>query len=520
MKTYTPAQLVNLDFEQIDQVQKGIDSDALAYLEERQAELSFLSEEERTHLLEYYTDTMEKYRLLYEAIISGFSTPTKPGFPEFIYNINLKDGSIETDRNGRHISYSTEVLAPCTTAMLHYINSECNNVYVILPPIKGVERTTEKLISECIREYKNVQQENLNKLTQPSYEDEPELPFSVESDVNLPFSLRQDVELHCPTAAALNRQKAEKAKANALLNIAQQEILPKDIYRLSITSKYQGDLEEMIRELEEKFPPYIKFEKGERNLYKKNLSENSRNYFDIKKTAVITIPGSNRTFYIEFQFKQTNMFFAHIRSHSAYEEFRILDAKYQTLKETEKKRKLSGLTPNPANRQKLQQLKKQCDEKKDLCLKIHRNAVHQSNLYLMHKLLWLDDNARGLHRKPDYPDGRYQHSIDTLKKNYIIESYEPFDGATAFTTAKDEYLNKSYYLKMIGILPENFDELGKNAKEHINKAWNTLTAADIKDFMRITSMALRYQDDIRQIQKKRRMLEPDILMNVFAQSER
>lgn len=53
--------------------------------------------------------------------------------------------------------------------------------------------------------------------------------------------------------------------------------------------------------------------------------------------------------------------------------------------------------------------------KKELCLKIHRNAVHQSNLYLMHKLLWLDDNARGLHRQPDFPDGKYKHSVDTLK---------------------------------------------------------------------------------------------------------
>ena len=67
-------------------------------------------------------------------------------------------------------------------------------------------------------------------------------------------------------------------------------------------------MEELIRELEQKFPPYITFEKGERNLYKKHLSENERNYFDIKKTARINIPNSNRCFYIEFQFKQTNMF--------------------------------------------------------------------------------------------------------------------------------------------------------------------------------------------------------------------
>jgi len=506
MKTYTPDQLVILDSGQIDQVQKSIDGDALAFLDDKKEELDFLNPEEQAHLKEYYTDTMEKYRLLYEAVVSGFATPNSTGFPEYIYNINLKDGSIETDRNGRHISYSTEILAPCTTAMLHYINSECNNVYVIIPPIKGVERTTEKLISECIREYKTERAQNLEKFAEPPFEEEPELPFP----------LKTETALRCPTAAALEDMRGAAKTQQSLLNIAKKEILPKDIYRLSITSKYQGDLEELIKELEAKFPPYIKFEKGERNLYKKNLSENTRNYFDIKKTARITIPNSNRTFYIEFQFKQTNMFFAHIRSHSAYEEYRILEAKYLALKEAEQKRK----TPHPANRQKLQQLKKQCEEKKELCLKIHRNAVHQSNLYLMHKLLWLDDNARGLHRQPDFPDGKYKHSVDTLKNNYIIENYEPFDGATAFTTSPDEYLNKSYYLKMVGILPESFDELGKNAKEHVNKAWNNLTPADIKDFSRITSMAIKYQDVVRGIQKQRRMLDSAALLNVFAQNER
>lgn len=503
MKTYTADQLVKLDSEVIDQLQKSIDSDALSYLDEHQEELSFLTSEEQTHLREYYTDTMEKYRLIYEAIVSGFKTETNPGFPEFIYNIDLKDGSIET-KNGRRVSYSTEILAPCTTAMLHYINSECNNVYVIIPPIKGAERTTEKLTDERRREHTETITKNLNKFEEPSFEEEPELPFP----------LNNDQPNICPTLQKLYADRQNEKSTDALLNIAKDELLPKDIYRLSITSKYQGDLEELIKELEAKFPAYIKFEKGERNLYKKNLSENKRNYFDIKKTARITIPGSNRHFYIEFQFKQTNMFFAHIRSHAAYEQFRILDAKYQTAKEAaQKKKDLSAEA-----KEKISSLKKNRDEQKNLCIKIHRNAVHQSNFYLMHKLLWLDDNARGLHRQPEYSGGRYQHSVAALKKNYIIESYDPFDGATAFATAPDEYLNKSYYLKMVGILPENFDELGKSAKEQINKAWKNITDADEKDFDNITKMAVKYQDVIRKIQKERRMLDNNALLNVLAQA--
>ena len=64
MKTYTPDQLVILDSGQIDQVQKSIDGDALAFLDDKKEELDFLNPEEQAHLKEYYTDTMEKYRRL------------------------------------------------------------------------------------------------------------------------------------------------------------------------------------------------------------------------------------------------------------------------------------------------------------------------------------------------------------------------------------------------------------------------------------------------------------------------
>lgn len=499
MKTYPADLLSKLDSEQINIIQQNCDKDALDYLEQKNDDMPFLNAEDKKHLREYYTDTMEKYRLLYEAIVSGFSTPNKTGFPEAIHNINLKDGSIETNKNGRRISYSTEILAPCTSALLHYINGECNDVYVIIPPIKSVERTTEKLITECQVEYQQARQNALEK-----FEEEPELPFYTAAQA-----------ANCPTAVYLENLKREQLTHGALLNIAKRELLPKDIYRLSITSKYPGDLEELIRELENNFPPYIKFEDNERNLYKENLSQNKRNYFDIKKTARITIPNSERHFYIEFQFKQTNMFFAHIRSHSAYEDFRVYETKYNATKEAALKKKTSS---TPEVKAKLALLKKQCEEKRNLCLRIHRNAVHQSNLYLMHKLLWLDDNAHGLGRKPELPQGRYKHSVETLKKNYIVESYEPFDGTTAFTTSEEEYLNKSYYLKMIGILPESFDELGKHAQIHINKAWENLSHADIKDFDRITNIAIKYQDVVRSIQKEKQLMDNNALLNVLAQA--
>ena len=69
----------------------------------------------------------------------------------------------------------------------------------------------------------------------------------------------------------------------------------------------------------------------------------------------------------------------------------------------------------------------------------------------------------------------------------------------------------------MGILPESFDELGKNAKEKVSKTWSTLTDADIKNFDRITSTAIKYQDEIRDIQKKRHMMDDNAILHAMAE---
>ena len=496
MKTYTLDQLRNFSSEEINEIQRPIDIDAQNYAEEKKSELYFLKDSDFNQLKEYFTDTMEKYRLIYKAIVQCFKRGRNTGYPEFIYNIDLKDGSIETDKKGRRCQYFTRHLAPCNTSMLHYINEDSNDVFVILPPIKSIERTIEKLISECTREYNTYKDEKLNSNLNIYNEEEPELPFNIMDLKNTPLSKFMEKE-------------PNPYYGTFLVDIAKYEILPKDIYRLTITSKYRKDIEKQIKEMEEKFPPYIKFEKGERNLYKKDLKDNPRYYYDIKKTAQITIPGTNRKFYIEFQFKQTCMFFSHIRSHKAYEDYRILEAKYLTLKESMAKKQ----TPSQEDKKKLLQLKKQVETQKLLCVNIHKSAVHQSNLYLMHKLAWINENAKGLNETPNVED--------IIKENYIVESEEPFDGATAFTTNQDEYLNKCYYLKLLEILPENFDEFSKTAKATVQKEWKELSDTDLADFASITTMAIKYQTEIRKLQKqkgKNLNFDHDEILNIISQN--
>ena len=54
---------------------------------------------------------------------------------------------------------------------------------------------------------------------------------------------------------------------------------------LEIYPNKKETIEKLIKQMEKRFPDYIKFEDGERNQYKTDIDENPRCYFDIKKTA-------------------------------------------------------------------------------------------------------------------------------------------------------------------------------------------------------------------------------------------
>lgn len=517
---YTLKQLVDYSTEDIYKAQANEDEENRQYLEENLLNNPILNQQEKEHLLEYYTDTMEKYRLIYNAFVQAFSQRYMPGYPKNVFNIDLKTGIIETDKDGRRISYNMKVVAPCSTSALQYIHQEYGKVYVMFPPIKSAKRTLEKILTERLREHEELQNKKLRQNDGlESFEEEPELPFfNVSADDK---KVKVNPAINRPL---LQRDSSPEDFGSSLIDITKDEVLPKDIYRLSVLAKYPGHLERLMESLEKKFPSYIQFEKGENNLYKKKLSENKRSYFDIKRTACITLPGSNRSFYVEFQFKQRNMFYAHIRSHRVYEDFRILDSKYKSLLESVKQK---GDKSNPKSKAELVALAKRREEKLKLCENIHKSAIHQSNFYLMNEIHWLDENANIMSPlSSEYTKlnpisvanekGQYNHSLKLLVENYIVENYTPFDGVTAFATNEKEYLNKSYFLKMLGKIPESFDELGKGAETYVKKVWGTLEAADVEKFRDITNTAIRYQDVIRNLQKEKQREDTEDLEKKLA----
>ena len=431
------------------------------------------SAQEIVELKTAFSNTMETTRTI------CMDLETALGHPKAIYNMNLKSGNVETNKNGKRIRYSTAGVAPCTTSVWRFLVDSCGEVDVIVAPIKSIKRTFEKILSERIKEHKELSTKKLTELNQVSEQEEQSF-FDT-------FSLLDD---HCPTIIELaklyqNETKNHKQKnkmQKAFDDINKDSLIPRDIFRLSVLVKFPEQIGIIARRLEKNFKN-ITFTERDDDRYRLPLSENERLYFDRKKTGM-TIMTGNIPIYIEFQFKQKNMFYAHIRSHIAYEEYRELMATYNK-------------TQDPADKKKALAAKRRCFE-------IHKNAVHQSNLYLLDHISWLDDNNIGFQKNPFKSNGQFLESITMLEKNYIVSSYNPpFDGVKAFATSNDEYLNKACYLKLIGLLPESFDELGKRAKIEINKAWHNMTPTDIENFNRITATAIKYQDVIRRIQQEK-----------------
>ena len=503
---YPARKLVKDDLGAIYETQTNIDEANRQYCKDFFPNTPFLSTHEKELILEQFTETMEKYRLIHNFLIEVFSDDYIPGYPKNIYGIDLSDGTIDTDKDGRRISYNPKVLAPCSSTAAQFIDAKCGKVYAIFPPIKSAERTMEKIVDERVEELKKYREEQLKKASSVSLRDDSDsdiIPFNIPQNGG-PVTLNETINR--PLITQKEDKKYSAAAKEFISNMTKESILPKDIYRLSILAKHRSHLEYLITKFQKKFPNHIKFEDEERNQYKKHVSQRKRGYIDIKRHMRITIPGTNTSFYVEIQFKQTNMFYAHIRSHRVYEDYRVLDAKYKRQKEqAEKKNNLS----NPKVKADLAALARKRDEKLALCEKIHKSALHQSNFYVMQELTWMDECARAMEHKGHKPNanGQYEASVQFLKENYTVENYEPFDGLTAFDTNEREFLNKSYFLKLIGKLPESFDELGKNAPEQIKKIWNTLEDGDIDKFRNINNTAIRYQNIIRDLQKKRQKEE-------------
>ena len=473
MQIYPIDDIASLDPKDVDAIAERNDNNAQEFFHSQKKELTaVLGEPDFIQLCNLFTGSMKKVGKIYNHIRESFHVRQ----PESIFSIDLENGEVKTNKNGKRIRYSTNVVSSFTTTTWRFWTTECGPVDIIMPPMKSPERTVAKIFEERIKEHLELIDNKMKELTklEPSIQEENSFFESLALTEDHCPTLKQLKNLYCLERKTLIESKRVQS---AFKEIREDNLIPKDIFRLSVLVKFPEQINDIVKYFKKNFPSYIKFGKRDDNQYEKTLSQNPRLYFDRKLSAQIFMPETNEQFYIEFEFKQRNQFYAHIRSHKAYEIYRKARADYEQ-------------THSLAD-------KKRCDEAQKRCLIIHKNAVHQSNLYLLSEIAWGDDNDR-TYVSPLTSNGQFLTSQGIIDKNYLIDTYDtPFDGATAFSTHEHEHLNKCCYLKLIGILPENFDETEQYAKARINKAWQTLTPIDIKNFNKITEAAIRYQEVIR-----------------------
>lgn len=483
MQTYSVDDIASLDPKDVDTIAERNDQNALEFFYSQKKELTaVLGKEGFKKLCNLFDGSMKKVGKIYNYIKESFHVRQ----PESIFSIDLNNGEVKTNKNGKRTRYSTSVVSSFTATTWRFWTAECGPVDIVAPPMKSPERTVAKIFEERIKEHQELIDKKMRQISDIDISKQKETTF---------FESLSLTEESCPTIKQLKQlyslgcksSKEDDATKNAFDAIKKDDLIPKDIFRLSVLVKFPEQINAIINHFQKNFPSFMKFDKRDDNQYEKTLSQNPRLYFDRKKAAYITMENGEK-FYIEIQFKQRNQFYAHMRSHKAYEFYR------QALADYEKSHSLSD--------------KKRCNDAQKLCLTIHKNAVHQSNLYLLNEIAWGDDNDR-TYILPFTSNGQFLTSREMIMKNYLIDDYDtPFDGTTAFATNNHEHLNKCCYLKLIGILPENFDETEQYAKVRINKAWQTLTPMDIENFNKITATAIRYQEIIRekQLNEKKRDL--------------
>ena len=447
----TAADLSDLGFEEIDNIQASIDESNIAIIRAAFNQ-GQINESEKDYLEAFYGNGMDIYRNIYHSLYETF------GAPLYTTGYNPKTGEIDYDEKGQPIDHTLKVLTPFVYTKLKFLDKNNNAIFVILPKMKTAERAIQKLDKEFGKEYFN--------------------------------NIKNAIELY------FTEEDANK-RTERVQNIPNTTSQLHDILRLTITCKYLHDIKRIMRKLHENENSlYIINPNETRDRFEKPLDENEKKYYDIKMILHQKTPQG--IFDVELQLKLDTLFYGDIRTHHFYEKRRRIEAE-------------SSPQDPPSIKELNNQSIRIFDE---LCKTINQNAIHQYNMMVLDKIFRIEDNVyRSLRIKPDNADGTYNKCINFIKDNYLIESYDNFDAKNAFS--ENNFINKACYLKMIGALPPNYDEISENAPEEVEKTFKKLDKRKIERFQKINDVAQRYQSTIQSIidnrkkkDKQPRMITP------------
>ena len=431
----TAADLYNLKFAEIDEIQTSIDAQNMATIESAFKQ-GRINDEEYDYMMAFFRDGMGVYREVYRSLYETF------GSPIYTADFQPQTGEVKRDQNGKAIDYSLKVVTPFVYTKLKFSDKNNNAIHVIFPKMKSAERAIEKIDKEFGREY--------NKLYQAA------------TDV---FFLDEDRDAYIERIQSL-------PKSTSQLH---------DILRLTITCKYLHDVKRIKRKFSENTNKFYHINPEEtRDRFDKPLYKNKNRYYDIKM-IMHQKTNNGQTFDVEVQLKINTLFRGDIRTHGIYERMRKIEAMQ------------SPSDPAPLRESQNQSIKLL----DNLRTKIDINAVHQYNMMVIDKIFRIEDNDyRPLRVVPDNADGTYEKCCNFITDGYLVESYQKFDPTTAFSA--DDEVNKMAFLKLIGALPKGFDEFSENASAEINNKFNKLDHAGRRQFQKINDVATRYQHIIQQ----------------------
>lgn len=433
MKEYKVSEVVNMTNEEIDAIQNEINQKNLHAIEEA-FEDRRISETDYEYLKEFYHDGMGIYREVYRSLYEDFKHPC------YTSAIDLATGQIDVDAHGQPMNYGLKAVTPFTSTRLEYVDKFNNHIYVIFPKMKSAERAIEKL--EYCKDYAK--------------------------------------ELQAAAHLAFEKEDME-AFAEKIRSITPNSSKLHDIVRLTITCKYLTDVERIERVMTENRgftePNYIINPFETRDRFKKPLSENPKKYYDIKM-IMHQKNGNGKTLDVEVQLKIHTLYLADLRTHKHYENIRAL--------ETEIARNKQNLTER-----ELRQKQAKIEILTRRIRRINENAIRFYNMIVIDKARrFEDDGYRPLRIEPDFSDNTYQQCRQFIQREYMVESYEPFDPTTAFS-AEDE-ANKVAFLRLIGKVEPTFDEFAKHAMENVDSLFRQLAPSEKMRFDGINEVAKRY----------------------------
>lgn len=431
----TAADLSNLKLAEIDEIQASIDAQNIATVEAAFKQ-GQINEEEYDYMMDFFRDGMAVEREVYRSLYETF------GSPIYTTAFNPHTGEVDRDKDGRAIDYSLKVVTPFVPTKLKFSDKNTNAIYVIFPKMKSAERAIEKLDKEFGREYDQL----YRRATEKYFIDEDRDAY-IDSIASLPKSTSQ---LH-------------------------------DILRLTITCKYLHDVKRIKRKLSENPNKFYFINPDEtRDRFDKPLYKNENRYYDIKM-IMHQKTSSGKTFDVEVQLKIDTLFRGDIRTHGIYEKMRKIQAMQ------------SPNDPTPLREAHAQSIKLLDSHRTQIDI----NAVHQYNMMVLDKAFRIEDNDyRPLRVEPDNEDGTYEKCCNFINEAYMVESYKAFDPSTAFSP--NNHVNKASFLKVIGSLPKNFDELSEDAPQQINSIFSRLDHSERRRFSKINDIAQRYQHIIQQ----------------------